>query len=64
MSQTKTIAVTIPGSNFIEEQSRQEKLQTIAQLPSDDLDRLSQIAGNPKALSALKSKWLFLKTMF
>lgn len=59
-----TVTIKTPATNPVDQQAREKKLTVIAQLPADDLDRLYQIAENPKALTALKSKWTMLKMMF
>lgn len=43
---------------------KQKQMQAIANLPADDLQRITELATNPKALAALKSKWAMLKMMF
>lgn len=39
-------------------------LESLVKLPADDRDRLFQIIQSPKALKALKDKWIMLKMMF
>lgn len=59
-----TVTVQIPEDKIVRPTSIEESINTIAKLPYEDLDRLIQIAKNPKALKALKDKWFFLKSMF
>ncbi|UUC45581.1 hypothetical protein [Flavobacterium cerinum] len=58
------ITIQTQATNPVDLKAIEKKLTVIAQLPADDLDRLFQIAENPKALTALKSKWTMLKMMF
>lgn len=58
------ITITIPETNPIDQQATERKLNVIANLPAEDLNRIAQIADNPKALKTLKEKWTMLKMMF
>lgn len=58
------VTITIPASNPVDENSRKNKLQAIANLSNERLDKLYQISINEKALCAIEKKWAALKVMF
>ena len=59
-----TLEINIADGTAARIKDKTKQMQTIADLPADDLNRLVEIAGNPKALATLKSKWTMLKMMF
>ncbi|GEM_PF-4600375 len=59
-----TITINIPASNPIDENSTKNKLQAIANLSTERLDKMHQISINEKALCAIEDKWSWLKMMF
>lgn len=58
------ITIELPPCSSLEQATREKALKAMAKLPLDDLERLRQIADNPKARQQLKSKWAMLKAMF
>jgi len=56
------VTIQTQATNPVDLKAIEKKLTIIAQLPADDLDRIYQIAENPKARKALKDRWAALKT--
>lgn len=60
----KEITIKIKATSPIDLKTKIDNLQTISRLDMDDQNRMIEIGKNPKALTALKDNWAFLKGMF
>jgi hypothetical protein len=58
------VKIKVDADTPVSLKSKENLLLKISNLPADDQQRILSICDNPKALQALKDKWLFLKTMF
>lgn len=59
-----TVTFEFASANVFDHAKKKEFMKKIGRLPMDDIERLEQIIESPKALKALKDKWLMLKAMF
>ncbi|QEE49644.1 hypothetical protein FUA48_08620 [Flavobacterium alkalisoli] len=64
MTNEVTITFQIKAGNPFDLKKKKENLEAFARLEMDDQERIEQIIKSPKALKALKDKWLMLKAMF
>lgn len=66
MAQTKEIQVTIKVSaeTLVRLKDKETLLKAVSDLPTDDQNRILQLATNKKALASLKENWGMLQSLF